>query len=154
MSLRIAVKPEQLRWACERSGRDLDVLTKRFGKLPLWLSGRAQPTLKQLEELAKAIYTRFGYFFLPAAIPPKQPTKRWCHEVATELIAPLTKLVEDERCDVEPRDTQLRNSRRFARALIADTLEGNTSYRDAFYMLGITRESAFGKLSAQLGYRT
>ena len=73
MSLRVAVKPELVRWACERSGRDLDALTERFEKLPLWLSGQAQPTLKQLEDLAKATYTPFGYFFLPAPLEERVP---------------------------------------------------------------------------------
>ena len=45
-----------------------------------------------------------------------------------------------------------RNSRRFMRALIADTLEGNTLYRDAFRMLGIKREATFREMSAKMGY--
>jgi Zn-dependent peptidase ImmA (M78 family) len=47
-----------------------------------------------------------------------------------------------------------RNSRRFSRALIADTLEGNTLYREAFHMLGIKREATFREMGAQLGYVT
>jgi transcriptional regulator with XRE-family HTH domain len=73
MSLRVPVKPELLRWACLRSGRDLGALMERFEKLPLWLSGRAQPTLKQLKALAKATYTPFGYFFLSAPIEERIP---------------------------------------------------------------------------------
>lgn len=46
----------------------------------------------------------------------------------------------------------VRNSRRFSRALIADTLEGNTLYRDAFRMLGVSRESTFKEMSGQLGF--
>jgi Zn-dependent peptidase ImmA (M78 family) len=46
----------------------------------------------------------------------------------------------------------VRNSRRFSRALIADTLEGNTLYREAFHMLGIKRDATFREMSAQLGY--
>ena len=45
-----------------------------------------------------------------------------------------------------------RLSRRFARALVASTLEGQTLYRDAFRMLGIAREATFRELCANLGY--
>jgi Zn-dependent peptidase ImmA (M78 family) len=45
-----------------------------------------------------------------------------------------------------------RNSRRFSRALIADTLEGNTLFLEASRMLGISSESTFREMSAQLGY--
>jgi len=46
-----------------------------------------------------------------------------------------------------------RLSRRFTRALVLSTLEGQTLYRDAFRMLGIARESTFRELSASVGYR-
>jgi Zn-dependent peptidase ImmA (M78 family) len=46
----------------------------------------------------------------------------------------------------------VRLSRRFARALVASTLEGQTLYRDAFRMLGIAREATFRELKSQLGY--
>ena len=45
-----------------------------------------------------------------------------------------------------------RVSKRFARALVASTLEGQTLFRDAFSMLGIKKETAFRTLSEQLGY--
>ena len=57
-----------LRWAAQRARLDDEQLTTRFRKWPLWLSGEAQPTLKQLEDFARLTHTAIGYFFLPA--PP------------------------------------------------------------------------------------
>lgn len=54
-----------LRWAAERAALHDDDLTIRFGKWPLWLSGEAQPTLRQLENFARLTHTAIGYFFLP-----------------------------------------------------------------------------------------
>jgi Zn-dependent peptidase ImmA (M78 family) len=54
-----------LRWAAQRAGLHDDELTARFRKWPLWLSGEAQPTLRQLEKFARLTHTAFGYFFLP-----------------------------------------------------------------------------------------
>jgi len=45
-----------------------------------------------------------------------------------------------------------RLSRRFGRALVGSTLEGQTLYRDAFRMLGIARVATFRELGASLGY--
>ena len=65
--MRVDVKPELLLWACERAGRSIDSLAQHqsFRKLPAWVSGEGRPTFKQLEKLAQATYTPFGYFFLP-----------------------------------------------------------------------------------------
>jgi Zn-dependent peptidase ImmA (M78 family) len=60
-----------LRWARERAGRSLESLADKFPRLADWEAGQAQPTLKQLEQYARATYVPFGYFFLP--VPPKEP---------------------------------------------------------------------------------
>lgn len=64
----IAASVPVLRWAAQRARmHDVDLAT-RFRKWPLWLSGEAQPTLKQLEDFARLSHTAIGYFFL--AEPP------------------------------------------------------------------------------------
>lgn len=65
----VAASVPVLRWAARRAHLEDADLEARFHKWPLWLSGEAQPTLKQLEEFAHLTHTAFGYFFLPQ--PPK-----------------------------------------------------------------------------------
>ena len=47
--------------------------------------------------------------------------------------------------------TLSRVSRRFARALVVSTLEGQTLYRDAFRMLGISKTKTFNNLGREAG---
>lgn len=69
---RVAVRPELLRWARERAGiHDVDDLQGRFAKLGQWETGKAQPTLRQLEAFAQAVRVPIGYLFLPE--PPEEP---------------------------------------------------------------------------------
>lgn len=49
------------------------------------------------------------------------------------------------------RTTLSRVSRRFARALVESTLEGQTLYRDAFRMLGIRSTATFNEIGRQAG---
>ena len=44
-----------------------DVLEHRFPKLRAWEAREAKPTLRQLEDFARATHTPVGYFFLPQA---------------------------------------------------------------------------------------
>lgn len=63
--IRIPVKPALLRWARKRAGLGLTTLKPRFPRLEAWEKGEAQPTLKQLENFAKATYAPIGFLFLP-----------------------------------------------------------------------------------------
>jgi len=69
--LRIAIKPKLLRWARERANRTVESLQKAFPKYAQWEKGEAQPTLKQLERLAKKLHVPLGFLFLDA--PPDEP---------------------------------------------------------------------------------
>src|ERR1700733_4752946 len=66
-AMRVEVRPVMLRWARERAGLDPDTLAHRFPKLADWEDAEkeARPTLKQLEDFAKATHAPVGYLFLP-----------------------------------------------------------------------------------------
>lgn len=68
MVVRVEVRPDLIRWAKVRSRVDESALAHRFPKLDAWEQGEVSPTLKQLEDFAKATHTPVGYLFLDA--PP------------------------------------------------------------------------------------
>lgn len=68
---RIAVSPKILRWARERAGLEVADLEGKFPHLAEWEAEAADPTLKQLENFAKATRVPFGFLFLPE--PPEMP---------------------------------------------------------------------------------
>lgn len=61
---RVEVKPGLLRWARDRARLGTAALERRFPKLAAWEEGRSLPTLRQLEDYARATYTPVGLFFL------------------------------------------------------------------------------------------
>ncbi len=65
----VAASVPVLHWAARRARLHDDDLVRRFPNWPSWLSGEAQPTLKQLEDFARLTHTAIGYFFLPE--PPR-----------------------------------------------------------------------------------
>ncbi|MDH4101685.1 MAG: DNA-binding protein, partial [Nitrospirota bacterium] len=67
---RVAVSEDVLRWVVSRSGLTPDDLHYKFPHIDQWVKGEAQPTLRQLETLAKATLTPLGFFFLKT--PPEE----------------------------------------------------------------------------------
>ncbi|MPZ68863.1 MAG: ImmA/IrrE family metallo-endopeptidase [Actinobacteria bacterium] len=70
MTVRVEVQPELLAWAKKRSRAESTQLIKRFPKLEAWEGGKAHPTLKQLEDFARATHTPMGFLLLPQ--PPDE----------------------------------------------------------------------------------
>ncbi len=66
----ISVKPELIRWAVDRSGLSAEDLEDKFPKLQQWQTGEKQPTVRQLEDLAKRTMTPFGFLLLET--PPEE----------------------------------------------------------------------------------
>jgi len=62
--MRVEVRGEVLRWARERAGFTSQVLHRRFPKIDDWEQDSGKPTLKQLENFAKATMTPIGFLFL------------------------------------------------------------------------------------------
>jgi Zn-dependent peptidase ImmA (M78 family) len=62
-TVRVDVSTSVLRWALSRS-ENIDTINRRLPKIREWLSGESKPTMRQLEDLARATYTPLGYFFL------------------------------------------------------------------------------------------
>lgn len=68
---RVPINPFLLRWARQRARLEPADLLRRFPKLEEWEAGARRPTLKQLEDFARAVHVPLGYLFLPA--PPDEP---------------------------------------------------------------------------------
>lgn len=60
---RVHVNPEILKWAAQRSGKS-DEIEGAFPQWIKWINNESQPTLKQLETLAKKTSTPLGFFLL------------------------------------------------------------------------------------------
>src|SRR5690554_2587599 len=51
-------------WARERAGLTVGDLERRFSRIQQWETGDASPTVKQLQDFARATRTPVGYLFL------------------------------------------------------------------------------------------
>lgn len=87
--VKVNVEPRIIEWAYFRSSKSESIKSK-FSKLDEWISGESSPTLKQLEEYAKATATPLGYFFLKE--PPNEtlpiPHYRTLDEDSPEKYSP------------------------------------------------------------------
>lgn len=70
------INNEMLSWASDRAGADVDALSERLNvsadRIIKWLAGEEQPTFRQAQTLAAALYIPFGFLFLQK--PPQEDT--------------------------------------------------------------------------------
>jgi len=87
---RVAVNKNVLLWAVQRSGHELEELEQKFPRIRLWESGKKQPTLRQLESLARATLTPLGFFFLTEPPEDKLPIPhfRTLHDESPTISSP------------------------------------------------------------------
>lgn len=52
-----------IKWAIQRAGAELEELLLSFPKLNEWINEESDPTVKQLEKLTKKLHVPFGYMF-------------------------------------------------------------------------------------------
>ncbi len=75
-TLSIEVKPEILKWVIDSAGWKEEDISKKLkvsqNVFDSWLKGEVNPTLKQLEDLAKIVKRPLAVFFLPEA-PKEKP---------------------------------------------------------------------------------
>lgn len=87
--MKTAPNPKVLQWAVERSGNK-EKLERKFPKLNQWLDGSHQPTLRQLEDFARAASVPFGYLLLQT--PPLEklsiPYFRTVDDQPTNIVVP------------------------------------------------------------------
>lgn len=161
--VRVTVKPEMFRWARERAGFEPSALTGRFPRLDAWERGEAQPTLKQLESFAQATHAPIGYFFLPEPPVERIPIpdfrtidagglkrEQFWREYRRELER-LRAITAGGSGGNFYLTLGARASKRFARALVVSTLEGRSSFTEAFRLLGLKKMASFQELGHSLG---
>lgn len=63
-AVRVNINPDVLMWAVDYSQKGIAAFEKKFKMFPKWLDKSEQPTVKQLEDMAKFAYVPFGYLML------------------------------------------------------------------------------------------
>lgn len=92
--VKVAVNPEVLRWASERSSRDAAQLKQRFPTLSRWIAGEARPTLGQLEDFSKATATPLGFLFLDSPPTDRLPIPNYRTKDDQSVRAPSAELLD------------------------------------------------------------
>lgn len=96
------ITPRVLRWARERGNLSREAVAEKIhvgpDRLEAWEAGRARPTFRQAQDLARRFAIPFGYLFLPeppAEAPPIPDLRTVANDPRRRLSAELTALLHD-----------------------------------------------------------
>ena len=62
---RVDINPDVLMWAVDYSQKGIEAFESKFKQFHKWLNKSEQPTVRQLEDVARFSYVPFGYLLLP-----------------------------------------------------------------------------------------
>ncbi len=92
--MQVDVKPEIFRWMRECARMDIAELVGPFPKYAEWEDGAAQPTFRQLEELARTVHAPIGYFFSSEPVEEPMPIPDFRNVDSTPLRHPSPNLLD------------------------------------------------------------
>ena len=101
---RVTISPQMFSWALERAGIEADELSHRVPHLPDWQTGAKEPTLKQLEDFAKAVHVPIGYLFLSEPPDEKLPIPDFRTFGSRPVTHPSPNLLDMVYCCQERQD--------------------------------------------------
>jgi Zn-dependent peptidase ImmA (M78 family) len=93
MAQHIHITPAVLDWLVDRSGKAPDEFARKYAKWDAWLSGDADPTMRQAEELAKTAGVPFGYLLLQSPPDLDLPVPDFREGFAADLGQPSSDLL-------------------------------------------------------------
>lgn len=93
MTPRVHISPVVLEWLVVRAGKDPEEFRHKYPKWDAWLSGRAAPTMRQAQDLAKAAGVPIGYLLLQRPPELKLPVPDFREGFATDLSEPSSDLL-------------------------------------------------------------
>jgi Zn-dependent peptidase ImmA (M78 family) len=93
MTPRLRISPEVLDWLVDRAGKDPEDFRHKYPKWDAWLSGIADPTMRQAKELARTAGVPIGYLLLQRPPELKLPVPDFREGFVGDLREPSSDLL-------------------------------------------------------------
>ena len=104
------VNQDVLLWAINESQKDLAEIKDKYPKIDEWIEGSAEPTLRQLENLANYLKIPFGYMFLQR--PPKDSSFKVEFRSINNKAPHISKNLKDTLHEMDSRKSWMSEYRR------------------------------------------